>query len=428
MLQSRREFIQRGLGGVTLLATGRSLPGFLGSTALAATPDRERRVLVVIQLTGGNDGLNTVVPLRDERYFRARPTLRIPPQQALRVSDELGLHPEMSGFKRLFDQGLLTVVNNVGYPNPDRSHFRALDIWHTARVDPELARDGWLGRVVDHWVAQQRAAAANDPSQAQAPTALHLAAEALPLALKSQRTPVVSVRDIAAFRLEGEATALGDVIAAPRSHDSTSPSSAALDDLLFVQRVALSSCATARRIESVARDQTLGAPYPPHGLAQRLQQIAKLIAADFGPRVYYTSLDGFDTHARQLLAHGPLLRELSGSVAAFYDDLTARGLAERVLLLTFSEFGRRVAENGGQGTDHGAAAPMFLAGPACRGGVIGAAPDLGNLIEGDLPHKLDFRDVYAAILQDWLSVPPAVVLGPRAGFDAIELLRAAAPR
>ncbi|MCA9243842.1 MAG: DUF1501 domain-containing protein [Phycisphaerales bacterium] len=393
MKMTRREFVTRSVGGATLIASGATLPGFLTRTALAASPDRDGRILVVIQLTGGNDGLNTVVPYRDDLYHRARPTLRVTDQLALPLEMDMGLHPDMSGFKRLFDDGLLSVINNVGYPNPNRSHFQSMDIWHTASMSPETADDGWLGRVVD---------AKTTPGAP--PYALHIDDAALPLALRTRETPTPSIRSVEAFQLADENSAVESAIAAIRQSAS--------DDLLFVQRLAVESCRNARRIEQVANDVGAStATYPDYRLAARLRQVAQLIGAGFGPRVYYTSIDGFDTHAQQALSHGTLLRELADSVAAFVDDLRARGLLDRVAIMTFSEFGRRLNENAGQGTDHGAAAPMFLISSDARPGVHGGAPDLTNLLDDDLRHRVDFRSVYAGVLKNWLQVDHRAVLG-----------------
>ncbi|RMF84889.1 MAG: DUF1501 domain-containing protein [Planctomycetota bacterium] len=399
MAPTRREFLAAGLSGATLLATGPVLPGFLARTARAASSQNDERILVVVQLTGGNDGLNTVIPFEDDRYHRLRPTLRIGPQRVLKLNDTLGLHPEMAAFQRMYDDGLLSVVTNVGYPNPNRSHFASMDIWHCAQTGLQRCETGWLGRVVD------RRASAGD-----APFALHLDYEALPLALKTENQAVPSITNLDAFRLRGEADSLTHLLNASQEAPAVLDA-AALDALRFVQRTAVASCANARRLEQIRTEQTMRAEYPGYGLARRLQQIAELIGADFGPRIFYTSLGGFDTHARQTLAHGPLLRELSESVAAFFDDLRARGRDRHVVLMTFSEFGRRVAENGSQGTDHGAAAPMFLAGPACRPGVLGSAPDLANLAEGDVRFERDFRTIYAAVLRDWLMIDPKEILG-----------------
>ncbi|MFG0331412.1 MAG: DUF1501 domain-containing protein [Phycisphaerales bacterium] len=405
-LFNRREFVTSTLGGATLLATGISVPGFLNRTARASAPERDRRILVLVQLSGGNDGLNTVVPYADDRYHRARPTLRIAENAVLKLDESLGLNPDMVGFKRLYDEGRLGVAMNVGYPNPDRSHFRSMDIWHTASLAPERVETGWLGRVVDSMECPEDAA----------PAALHLDSTALPLALRSNQQPTPSIRSLDAFRLQGAADEIESIAGAARD--------AAHDDLLFVQRVALSSCRNARRIERIAEGDgaEFGGSYPGTGLGRRLNQIAALIKSEFGARVYYTSLGGFDTHSGQGLSHGRLLRELSDAVTAFSDDLTASGLGDRVTLMTFSEFGRRVGENSSRGTDHGAAAPLFLVGGAVNAGVHGHAPDLGDLAEGDVRHDIDFRSIYAAMLDDWLGVNSRAILGDR--FDpAPDLLK-----
>ncbi len=412
---TRREF----LGSTTLLAAGYSLPGFLARTAaLAAQRDRSGGpILVVVQMSGGNDGLNTVVPYRDDLYFRARPTLAQPAERVHRLTGELGLHPDMAALKRLFDDGWLSVIGNVGYPNPDRSHFRAMDIWHTASTLPESLRTGWLGRAVDR-----------HSREGEAPLAIHLDDEPLPLALIAEQGDVPSIRDIDAFRLRWPAAHFGGRNARPSEEPAESlqrailaPRVGASEDLLFVQRTAVSSCANARRLEGVDRGEGGSLAYPSHRLAAKLRQIAQLISADFGASIYYTSIGGFDTHAKQALAHGPLLRELAESIAAFLDDLKARGLAERVLLMTFSEFGRRLAENGSQGTDHGAAAPMFVAGPGCVPGLLGAPPNLADLDDGDVAFQTDFRRVYAGLLADWLHMDPAPILGQR--FEPVRLVR-----
>ncbi len=397
MNTTRREFLS--VGGTSLIAGGLTLPGFLSRTAAASAPARDDRILVIVQLTGGNDGLNTVIPFANDAYHRARPTLRVAPEAVHRLDDELGLHPEMSGFKQLFDEGALSVVNNIGYPNPDRSHFRSMDIWHCACSEPGQTDVGWLGRVVDMHSAQR-----------QTPLALNLDEGPLPAALRSQTQPTPSIRSLEAFRLRADADALSAMAGAARNNAS--------DDLLYVQRLAVASCASAKRIEEVvAKSDTGGAGgggiYPDYRLASRLKQIAQLIGAGFGARVYYTSIGGFDTHARQALAHGPLLRELSESITAFHRDLKQRSLSDQVMLMTFSEFGRRVKENGSQGTDHGAAAPMFVIGDSCKAGVIGAAPDLSDLMEGDVRHAIDFRRVYATLLNDWLNIDHVPILGQR---------------
>jgi len=395
MPHTRREFLKTSAAAATLVAAAGSIPGFLTRSARAAfspTPVDDR-VLVIVQLSGGNDGLNTVVPFENDDYHNARPTLRVESQAVHRLTDELGLHPRMGALKGLYDDGALSVVTNVGYPNPDRSHFRSMDIWHTADVRPEDRDTGWIGRVSD------RLAVPGAP-----PFAVHLDDAELPLALVAQESTAPSLRDIDSLRLQGDPRTLGERLGRVRVDAS--------DDLQFVQRVAVSSCEQAARLERV--DTTAGATqYPGFRLASRLQQIAQLIDSGFGARIYYTSIGGFDTHARQDLAHGPLLNELSESVAAFQRDLDRRALADRVVLMTFSEFGRRVKENGSRGTDHGAGAPMFLVGRPVAPGVHGDAPNLANLVEGDVPHDLDFRRVYATMLDRWLRVDSQMALGAR---------------
>ena len=406
MYTTRRQFLKCSCGGASLLASGFTLPSFLSRTAWAAAQDGPAddsdRILVIIQLTGGNDGLNTVISIEDDLYHRARPSLRIPREQGLMLDKGLALNPEMAGMKRLYDDGLLSVVTNVGYPNPDRSHFRSMDIWHRATLAPEAVADGWLGRVVDQHGGKEK------------PLALHLDGTPLPEALRTQREPVPSIENIEQFRLRSESEVMIESIEAARQH--------AADDLLYVQRIALSSCAQAKRLEQIAAESGGAATYPQHRLAQRLRQIAQLIAADFGPQIYYTSIDGFDTHARQALVHPVLLRELSESLTAFVDDLNQRGLGERVLVVTFSEFGRRIAENGSRGTDHGAGAPMFIAGKSAKAGIVGSPPRLERAaeFEGDVPHDVDFRQVYATVLDQWLRIPHEAVLGER--FAAVSLL------
>jgi len=402
MPTTRREFLLQGAGAASLIAGAGSIPTFLTRTAQAAsrTGPASERVAVIVQLTGGNDGLNTVIPFENDLYHNARPTLRVDPAAVHPLESGLALHPEMRALKDLYDDGALSVVTNVGYPNPDRSHFRSMDIWHTADVAPEERRRGWIGRLSDTLA-----------SPGSPPLALHLDDAELPLALVARDRTLPSLGDIDALRLEGDADALRARLARPRA--------AASEDLQFVQRIAVASCEHAARLDRVS-DTGGGPTYPDFRLASRLRQIARLIDAGFGARIYYTSIGGFDTHARQALAHGPLLNELAESVAAFQRDLDSRGLADRVCLMTFSEFGRRVKENGSRGTDHGAAAPMFMVGRPVMPGIHGGPPDLANLVQGDVPHHLDFRRVYATLLDNWLGIDSTPILGP--GYTPLPIL------
>ncbi|MFO0950393.1 MAG: DUF1501 domain-containing protein [Isosphaeraceae bacterium] len=414
----RRDFLRSSLAASTLVSMGApTVPAFLGRSALAATADgaqgRGERVLVVVQLLGGNDGLNTVVPFGMDGYARQRRALRVPTPQIHKLSKDVGLHPSMGGMAKLAEDGRLAVVQGVGYPNPDRSHFRSMEIWESARLDPKALDTGWLGRALD----------ARETKPGEDVPAIHLGTRELPLAMRSKRTEVPSVASLDQYRLQipgsdadrrASRDALDRLAAAERPAD---------DPLLgFVRRSTLTAYASSRRLEQVTRAKGDGSTYPNFGLARRLEQVAQLIKAGFGTRIFYTSLDGFDTHANQLGTHAALLTELSDSLLAFHKDLAAAGQAERVAVLTFSEFGRRAGENASFGTDHGAAAPVFVTGPVARPGLVGDHPSLEKLDDGDLIHHTDFRRVYAALLERWLGVPAEPVLGP--GFAPIDLFRA----
>ncbi|HEV3004059.1 MAG TPA: DUF1501 domain-containing protein [Pirellulales bacterium] len=373
------------------------------------------KILVVVQLSGGNDGLNTVVPYGDDGYGRNRIALRVPAEQVLKIDDHVGFHPQMEGFSKLMKAGRLAVVQGVGYPNPDRSHFRSMDIWHTAKPAVEDKRDGWLGRSIDaHALADTGARQAG-----QDVPALHLGPNQLPLALVSQQTPVPSVESLESFRLRTDGGAL-PLTSLGKLAEAARPDAPPL--LEFLRRSTLSAYASSEQVQQVLKEERAAASYPDFSLAQKLKHVAQLIDAGLSTRIYYVSLDGFDTHANQAAAHAALVNQLAASVAAFIDDLAARGQLDRVLVFSFSEFGRRVRENASLGTDHGTAAPVFLAGGLVAAGVIGEHPSLSDLDgEGDLKFHTDFRRLYATILDGWLSCPSQAVLGER--FEPLPLFK-----
>jgi len=416
MLASRRRFLQTALGSSTLLSAGLTVPAFLARSAWAASDQAGgqqsgagEKILVVVQLSGGNDGLSTVVPFADDGYGRNRIVLRIPNEQVLKLNDQLGLHPQMTGFKKLFESQRLSIVQGVGYPNPDRSHFRSMDIWHTAKPEREDKTDGWLGRCID---CEAREAGQDVP-------ALHLGPNQLPLALVSQRTPVPSIESMAGFRLQTAGGAL-PLSALGQLAEAARPDAPPLLD--FLRRSTLNAYASSAQVQEALKEERSAANYPDFALAQRLKQIAQLIDAKLSTRLYYVSLDGFDTHANQGPAQAALLNQLSASVTAFVEDLAQRGHLDRVLVVCFSEFGRRVRENASQGTDHGTAAPVFLAGGRVAGGLIGAHPSLSDLDgEGDLKFHTDFRRLYASILDGWLGCPSEKVLSQR--FEPLAILK-----
>jgi uncharacterized protein (DUF1501 family) len=400
---SRRDFLHSS----ALLALAPSVPGFLARTARAATPERDRRALVVIQLSGGNDGINTVVPHADEGYARYRKNLRLPTDRLHKVNDQVGLHPALGGFSRLLESGRLAIVQGVGYPNPSRSHFKSMACWHTARVDvknngdvfvPRLVTGlGWLGKALDEApVPADRSPASVfvglDPPpalrarRAVSATMAHLDDLSLPAGLHPQR----------AIATEGDKEGVR----------------------AFVRRSLLDAYTSAERLKEAARIKDSRASYPASRLAEHLHLVARLLKAGVGTRVFYVEQGGYDTHYTQLAIHASLLGELGGAVRAFLDDLKESGLAERVIVLAFSEFGRRVKENGSYGTDHGTAAPVFVAGPGVRASLVGKTPSLLDLEAGDLKMGLDFRRVYATVL-DWLGLSVRAALGGK--FERLAL-------
>jgi uncharacterized protein (DUF1501 family) len=392
---TRRDFLKSS----ALLSLAPTVPGFLARTARATPPQRDSRVLVVLQLDGGNDGLNTLVPYADPEYARLRPTLKVATNRVLKMNDALGLHPSLGGFAKLLEAGRFGVVPGVGYPNPSRSHFRSMAIWHSARFDPEEHGGlGWLGRALD------------GSDKAGNPAALLVGPEAPPVALRGRRS-VAAALD----RVE-------DLTLTEPLSSRAAPTPAPADDLVtYVRRSSLDAYATADRLAGMAGKGT-DATYPETNLGRRMRLTARLLKADLGTRVFYAIQSGYDTHASQNFTHAQLLNELGGAVKAFFDDMQSAGLAERVALMVFSEFGRTVKENGSAGTDHGTAAPVFLAGPAIKTGVTGAEPSLTKLVAGEPTMTTDFRRVYATLLEDWLGLPAEAAVGGK--FEKIPLLKA----
>ncbi|QDV39196.1 DUF1501 domain-containing protein [Tautonia plasticadhaerens] len=396
---SRRDFLRAGLRSSSLIALAPMVPGFLARSARAARPEADARVLVVIQLDGGNDGINTVVPFEDDGYARHRDALRLPADRLIKIDDRLALHPSMRGAADLLESGRLAIVPGVGYPNPNRSHFESMAIWHSARLDPEdRTGQGWLGRAFDE-------------SGLDGSPSLLVGPGPSPTALIGRRASAASLERLDDYAPAPLVAGLGA---------AASPAPAPGDDLAaFVRRSTLDAYATADQLAELAREGD-DARYPATGLADRLRTVARLLKAGHAARAYYATQPGYDTHAGQLPTHGRLLSELSGALKAFLDDLAAAGLAERVLVLCFSEFGRRVAENGSAGTDHGTAGPVLVAGPGVAAGVAGPSPSLEELEGGDLATAVDFRRVYATVLSGWMGLPAGAALGGE--FEPLPLL------
>ena len=369
------------------------LPAFLQSTLHADNGKTNERVLVVVQMDGGNDGLNTVIPYAQDEYYRRRPELGVPKDQVIRINDSVGFHPAMRPLNDLMEKGRFSVVQDVGYPNPDRSHFRSMAIWHTAESGDELPGYGWIARALD-----DRPTGNTDM--------FFVGDEDLPLSLRGRRVIAGSLAVGDRLSLEANAklqAAMGRE--SQRSNDSDS----SLSD--FVRRNVLDAYQTASELSQPKRSATVA--YPGTGLAQRLKTIAGFIAAKQPAKVYYAIQSGYDTHENQLSSHGQLLAEFAGAVGAFMEDIAELGLLQKVVVVAFSEFGRRVGENGSVGTDHGTAGPVFLAGESLKRPFIGTASDLSDLDGDDLRVKHDFRQVYATLLEDWLEVPSKIALGHR---------------
>ncbi|HZL91588.1 MAG TPA: DUF1501 domain-containing protein [Pirellulaceae bacterium] len=414
---SRRRFLASVAAASTtsgLVSLAPQVPWFLAdSAALGAQAGATgEKILVVVQLSGGNDGLNTVIPFRDERYIKARPSLKFDENSVLKIDADTGFHPSLKGLTKLLEAQQLSIVQGVGYPNPNRSHFESMDIWHTARNEVGGDRTaGWIGRGLD---SRQE-----DWNRTPDPGALHLGEEVQPLALLARAVPVPSIRSLEQFQLD-----LGGNFRLRQSIESAAGASRsdASELLKFVQTRTTSALEVSRRIEATAKDYKTPVVYPETGLAHKLKQAAQLIDAGLSTRVYYVALDGFDTHSQQADAHSGLLLQLGDALAAFAEDLQTHGHLERVTTLVFSEFGRRLAENASQGTDHGAAAPVFLVGSKVKAGLVGKHPSTAELDDGDVKFAIDFRAIYSALLTQWLNWPAAAILGGE--FQPAEVLKA----
>ena len=393
---SRRTFLK----DVSLVALAPTVPALLKRTARAAEPDKDGRILVVVQLDGGNDGINTVVPLKDDGYASNRKKLRLPQDRLLKVNDDLALHPSLRAGRDLLDQRQLAIVQGVGYPNPNRSHDVSMAIWQTARVDrDDHTGYGWIGRALDDVPAAEQGL----------PNSLLIGTGPTPRALWGRRSIASSF------------SAIDDLVAQAQRVPTLSdqdPGSGELSE--FLRRSTLDAYSTADTLADLAKEQSQADRYPNSALANRLKTVARLIRADLGTRVYYAVQPGYDTHASQLPVHARLLRELAGALEAFLADLQDAGLDDRVLVMCFSEFGRRVKENASAGTDHGTAGPVFLAGNKVKAGVHGQSPSLQQLKRGDLEFTVDFRSVYATLLERWLELPAAPSLGGQ--FDTLDLI------
>ena len=394
MLLKRKEFLQIG----SLATASFMVPKFLKAFEKGTLVPPGNKVLVVLQLSGGNDGLNTVIPVRNDLYYSARPRLGIQRASALSLTDEVGIHPALTSFKELYDDGGLGILNGVGYPNPDRSHFRSMDIWQSGSNSEDYIYTGWLGRYLD-----AQCSGCDKPTQA-----LEID-DTLSLALKGEHVKGLAMKD--PRRLFGTANEkfFKDVLSDHKDQPGEQP-------VDYLYKTMAETVSSADYIYKQSRLHPTSATYPNSGLAQSLKTIASLIFSDINTKVYYVSLGSFDTHINQAAQQQRLYTEMNEAISAFVKDLKNNNRFQDVLLMSFSEFGRRVAQNASGGTDHGTANNMFLVSGALKQkGVINGMPDLTQLNDGDLKHTIDFKQVYATVLNKWLNTDDQKILGKQ--FD-----------
>ncbi len=434
-LKTRREFLRTTVLGGALSWT---VPAFLANTfsalhaeaadsATQVTTGKDGRILVVLQMAGGNDGLNTVVPFANDHYQKARPRIGLKAKEVLRINDELGWHPGLAGFQELYQAGHLGIVQGVGYPNPNRSHFRSTEIWQTASDAERFENTGWLGRYFDN------ACNGCDPAVAVA------IGGQMPQAFAARRPKGICFTSPQNYRLQradsglmetemmedgsgGELSEVGANNAGGSIGMLPGAIAATGSPLDFIERTALDAQISSEQVRTLPARGENKVAYPQTRLANSLKQVAKLISAGMPTRIYYVAQGGYDTHTNQAGTHERLLKEFGDSVKAFVDDLKAQGQLGRVLVMTFSEFGRRVAENASGGTDHGAAAPSFVIGQQVKAGLLGRAPSLApaDLLRGDLQFTVDFRSVYAGVLENWLHTRSEPILGRK--FSSLVLV------
>ena len=401
MKHSRRTFLK-----TSALATGSLfIPFFLkgigSKDPLLMRDGADNKKLVIIQLGGGNDGLNTIVPYRNDIYYSSRPTLAVPAANVLQLNDDLGMNGVMSGLADIYNKGELTIINNVGYPNPDRSHFRSMDIWHTASDSNEYLSTGWIGRYLD-----------SDCQNCNYPHNAIELNESLSLALKGNNLNGIAFNDEKSLNQMRRSKQL-----VAHTHDNNHENSS----LNYLYKTLAETNHSAEYIYKKSKIYTSNKNYPDNKFAKDLKLIAELIISDIDTSVFYVSLSGFDTHFAQKNKQERLLKVYSDAVNSFCEDLRNNNRFDDVLIMTFSEFGRRVKQNGSAGTDHGTANNLFIMGGKLkRPGIYNETPDLTKLDEGDLIYKTDFRSVYTTLLEKWLNVNPKSIIGKE--FNSLDFI------
>jgi len=414
MSTTRRDFLLSGLGLMGAIMYGPDLLGCLAQQAEAAPRVvGASKILIIVQMSGGNDGLNTVIPYTDPAYLKIRPTIGIKPDVVLKLDDKIGLNPNMTPFQDLFKAGKLAIVQGVGYPNPNRSHFRSIEIWQTA--EPKKVKDtGWIGRYLDLANGGKTKVDNIFPAINVDPI--------LPKTLSAQKVVVPSISDVKNFTFKAdpryEADRTAQLTTFNNIYQKYPLNRPYVEEL---RRVGLDTTEASDSIAKMVATYKDGAKYPNNGFGKGLQFIAQLIIGGVNCSIYNISMGGYDTHTNEQNAHQNLFKTLTQGIEALQKDLEAHGMDKDVAVMTFSEFGRRVGENGGRGTDHGAAAPMFIIGAGVKGGITGDQPSLTDLDDGDLRYKTDFRCVYATVLERWLAADSKAVLGDK--YDQLDLFQ-----
>jgi uncharacterized protein (DUF1501 family) len=396
-MMKRKNFLLGTASGLAILAnTEHVFARALAQAPLPGLPGSEDRCLVLINLYGGNDGLNCVVPHGDPRYYQMRPGLAIDRSAVLAIDGQVGLNPGMRSLKALYDKGEVAIVQGVGYPDPDHSHFRSTEIWQTAAPD-RYEHTGWIGRYFDE--------AGLPPANLFKGVAV---SQVLPEAFVSERTDIPAIPALNQYAMIADSSAVASKAFAREAHDSSLPFESPY--LAHVMEIEGDAQRSSEELPKLVAGYMTKASYPATPLGRSLALAAQIVGSNLGTKAIYVQHGSFDTHVSQSATQNRLLTQLSDAIAAFYDDLAAHGNDRRVLTLTFSEFGRRIEENGSRGTDHGEASPLFMIGGGVKGGLYGTIPDLAETNMGNVRFTVDFRSVYATVLERWLGRPSAIVL------------------
>ena len=391
--KSRRDFLKHS----ALASSAVFVPQFLQGFSQTGLQKETGKSLVVIQWSGGNDGLNTLVPFKNDLYYKNRPTLGIKETEILKITDELGFNPAMPEMRELYDEGLLSIVNNVGYPDPERSHFRSMDIWQTASNSDEYLTTGWLGRYLDKYAIDQQPYHALEVD------------DTLSLALKGANKSGFASSNPKLLK-RATSDKFHQAIVHHHDHDHE-------ENIAYLYKTLVDTQSSAKYLEEQTKIYKSTVTYPTTAIGKQLKLIAELIVSNTDTKIYYANMSGFDSHVNQKPQQERLLKRYSQAVAAFIKDLKQNDKLDDTLVMTFSEFGRRVKQNASGGTDHGTANNVYLMGGKLKkAGIFNEAPNLEHLDKGDLIYSVDFRQIYSTILKKWLDVNPEPILAQKFKF------------